>query len=108
MIQYLPQSLFVIGLENDSDIRYGVAAYWTVYTNTIYKWKGGATWGVAYTNQNELDEALNGLLGYSFINPNETITLTLGVAVGKTTYLDSSVILGETQFAVDEVIPTVS
>ncbi len=57
-------SEFIVGLSEDSDISYGVAAYWNAPLVDT-EWFG-MCWGVAYTLSNELDTAVNGLLGVYF------------------------------------------
>jgi len=75
-------SEFVVGLSEDSSVNYGVAAYWS--TPITKRDKLGISWGVAYTVSNELDSAVNGLLGFYFRPPSKRGVglIHFGVAVG--------------------------
>jgi hypothetical protein len=74
---------FMIGLAEDSDQSFGVAAYWSVVVWQWDKFGLGFSWGVAYDVQNEIDEAVQGLVSVAFEFQKTPLLLHVGAAVGR-------------------------
>jgi hypothetical protein len=91
----------VVGLKEESDIGYGLAAFWSA----PLLGKAQGTWGVAYTFDNEIDESVKGLLGVSFKFKQESaLTLHLGAAIGIENELGEGWKVGQ-KVAADKEIP---
>jgi hypothetical protein len=95
----------VVGIEEESDIGYGLAAYWSAPAFSVSGTDVCGTWGVAYTFDNEIDESVKGLLGFSFHFKQESaLTLHLGAAIGIESELAEGWKEGQT-VAADKEIP---
>ena len=99
---------FVIGLREDSDIAYGIAAFWTT---ALWKLRDdkevslGPTWGVAYTADRQLSEAIVGMVGLGFVFGDKPALINVGAAVGQETSLAQGFMVGGS-IAADAEIPT--
>ena len=73
---------FRIGLTEDSDMGYGIGAFWSVAVWERKKVDWGFSWGVAYTADREIDEAISGLIGFSLSWKDKPFVLHIGAALG--------------------------
>lgn len=93
----------VIGLEENDDIRYGVAANWQA--SLLKSNKLLATWGVAYTPQGKIDDQIAGLLGLSLRTFSGAVFFNFGLGIGNQTKLADGYKLGESVIGQNEEIP---
>ena len=101
----MPEDL-VISLDDNSDLRYGIAAFWNASFPRGDNF--GVSWGVAYTAQKEIDEAIQGLLGF-YWNPNgNNAHFNFGISLGQTTNLADGIELGQDIGSTEEIPVTTS
>lgn len=75
------ESQFIIGRDDDSSYTYGVAAHWNGALNSAKT--VGISWGMAYTLQETLENAVNGLIGFYGRSRVSSLRVHLGMAVGR-------------------------
>jgi hypothetical protein len=97
-------SQFIVGRTEGSSYSYGVAAYWNASLDQRDSF--GISWGVAYTLSNELDTAVNGLVGlYYRPTKNGPGLIHAGLAVGRERELAGGWQVGD-PIGSTEAIPT--
>jgi hypothetical protein len=84
------QSELIVGKSEDSSITYGIAAYWSAALRKQENW--GVSWGIAYTPQNDIEQAVSGLVG-GYWRPYKSASALVhfGALIGQRKELASSV-----------------